>query len=218
MPQLFHQVTTMENDGEQKTTPQPHNARPTERIEEECFYCDKLGRKQAQCRQKARDVETGTLRTRERQNTDDWPQCHRKILCKMCEYTGHSAKYCNVQQKKCLSIAPNPVQETDTRRDTKSERRYQRNIEKSSWNQPAHGRLWVWWPTGIQVQVSWQRFFELNTPRLPPNDKTCARRWTQHSTDDHNYRLPLTTRPPSAEKADSHAAKQTPDDWLTCGH
>ena len=61
LPQPVHQGTTMKNDVKPKTTPQSTNARRMTRFEGKCFYCNKVNHRQAECRQKARDAENGTL-------------------------------------------------------------------------------------------------------------------------------------------------------------
>ena len=67
MPQHFHQVTTMENEGQRKTTQQLQTAaRMIKKLEMNCSYCHKQND-----REKARNAGNGTLRTRKlQQNTD----------------------------------------------------------------------------------------------------------------------------------------------------
>ena len=114
----------MENDGKSKTTPQTQNPRETKRFEGKCFNCDKLGQRQAECRQIARDAENGTLRTRERQeNKDERRQYKRKLVCQICGYTGHSAKYCSQRQRNA-----SPYRQMPYEKQTPDEKRNQRKF------------------------------------------------------------------------------------------
>ena len=144
------------NHGKPKTTSQPLKTRQTKSFGRKLLFCDELGHRQAECWQRVRDVKKGTLRTREReQNADDRPQYNRKLVCQIRGYTGQSANYFNKRQKNCLPIPPDTIWKTNTRRNAKPETRNRGDIERNSRNQPAYGRLMVWWPTRVWIWVWW---------------------------------------------------------------
>ena len=76
---------------------QPEVKRQTIRFDGNCLYWDKPGHRETECRQKAPDIDNGTIEQRERKpaNQQDTRQPYnRKLVRQICSYTGHSAKYC----------------------------------------------------------------------------------------------------------------------------
>ena len=106
MPQPFHQATTMQNDGKQKTTQKRNVPDNREELQKAAFIVTvSVGHRQAECCPKARGAKNGILPTSEREtNADDHPQYNRKLVFQICGYTGHSAKYCNQRQRNTSPI------------------------------------------------------------------------------------------------------------------
>ena len=142
MPQPLHQATTMENDAKQKTTSQPTNARQTKRFEGKCFYCDKFGHRRAECRQKARDAENRTLRTRDQQKASE--DCLQKITKNMYaifEDTQATPPNTAIGEKNASPYQQIPNEKKNARRNTKPETRDERNNEACAQDQPTY-RSW----------------------------------------------------------------------------
>ena len=90
------------------------------------------------------------------------------------------------ETKECPPIPPDAVWETNTRRNAKLKTRNEKDNEKNSRNQPAYGRLWVWWPIRVRIWVRLQGTFKLNKSDLPSDDIKGAQRLTHRTNTTTN--------------------------------
>ena len=147
-----------------------------------CFFWDRLGQRQAECRQKGRDAEN----ERSELETDNKPQ---KTALSITEnwysrYVGTPATPPNaaIRNKKCLPVSTDTIPKPNARWNTQPETQSKRDTESSAQSQPTYRRLWVRRPTEKQKRVRWRLTFELNQPCHPSDDTTGARGLNQQMT------------------------------------
>ena len=112
-PQPFYPASLYQTDGpRQAQHPQPDVKRQTWRFDGNCFYSVEPGHEEAECRQEARDIENVTLKQTKRQSANQQERrqpYNRKLVCQICNYTGHWAKYCCQRQQNSTPYGQIPL-------------------------------------------------------------------------------------------------------------